>query len=81
MTISGNMTKSSIATKAELYEMLAQAVRNTQPQPVNAQPEPVRDVQPDPKRKRRPRNRRPVPKREVKIKGIRASASRKPKPR
>jgi len=28
------MTKSSTPTKAELHEMLAQAVRNTQPQPV-----------------------------------------------
>jgi hypothetical protein len=37
-------------TKAQLHEMLAEAVRNTQPQPVNAQPEPVRDAQPEPKR-------------------------------
>jgi hypothetical protein len=37
------MTKTSAPTKAELYEMLAEAVRNTQPQPVrNEQPEPVR---------------------------------------
>ena len=37
-------------TKAELLEMLAEAVRNTQPQPVrNTQPEPVRDAQPEPK--------------------------------
>jgi hypothetical protein len=37
-------------TKAQLHEMLAEAVRNTQPQPVNAQPEPVRDAQPESKR-------------------------------
>jgi hypothetical protein len=52
-------------TKAELLEMLAEAVRNTQPQPVrNTQPEPVRDAQPEPKRT-------------AKIKSVRASASRK----
>ena len=45
------MTKPSTPTRAELREMLAEAVRNTQPQPVNTQPEPVRDVQPEPKRK------------------------------
>ena len=39
-------------TKAELLEMLAEAVRNTQPQPVgNTQPEPVHDPQPERKRK------------------------------
>jgi hypothetical protein len=73
------MTKPSTPTKAELHEMLAEAVRNTQPQPVNMQPEPVRDVQPDPKRKR-PRNTRPAPKRTAKIKSVRASASRKRQP-
>jgi hypothetical protein len=32
-------------SKAELHEMLAEAVRNTQPQPIrNTQPEPVRDT-------------------------------------
>ena len=36
------MTKPSTPTKAELREMLAEAVRNTQPQPVNTQPEPKR---------------------------------------
>ena len=71
------MTKSSTPTKAELHEMLAEAVRNTQPQPVNTQAEPVRDVQPE----RRPRKTRPAPKRAAKIKGVRASASRKRKPR
>jgi hypothetical protein len=40
-------------TKAELHAMLAEAVRNTQPQP---EPEPVHDVQPEPVRKARPAN-------------------------
>jgi hypothetical protein len=71
----------STPTKAELHEMLAEAVRNTQPQPVDTQPEPVRDVQSDSKRKRRPRNTRPAPKRAAKIKSVRASASRKRRPR
>jgi hypothetical protein len=75
------MTKSSTPTKAELHEMLAEAIRNTQPQPVNTQSEPVRDVQPAPKRKRRPRNTRPAPKRTPKIKSVRASAGRKRQPR
>jgi len=58
------MTKRSTPTKAELHHMLAQAVRNTQPQPVgNEQPEPKR-------------NPRPAPKRTAKIKSVRASASR-----
>jgi len=74
------MTKPSTPTKAELHEMLAEAVRNTQPHPVKTQPEPVRDVQPDPKRKRWPRNTRPAPKRTAKIKSVRASASRKRQP-
>ena len=43
-------------TKAELHAMLAEAVRNTQPQP--------RDAQPEPKRKTRTR---PAPKRTAKI--------------
>jgi hypothetical protein len=73
------MTKPSTPTKAELHEMLAEAVRNTQPQPVNTQTEPVRDVQPNPER--RPRKTRPAKKRAAKIKGVRASASRKRQPR
>jgi hypothetical protein len=75
------MTKPSTPTKAELHKMLAEAVRNTQPQPLNTQAEPVRDVQPDPKRKGRPRNTRPAPKRAAKIKAVRASAGRKRRPR
>jgi hypothetical protein len=65
-------------TKAELLEMLAEAVRNTQPPPVrNTQPEPVRDARPEAKRKTQPRKSRPVPKGTAKIKSVRASASRK----
>jgi hypothetical protein len=64
------MTKPSTSTKAELHEMLAQAVRNTQPQP-------VRNEQPEPKRNALPRKTRPAAKRTAKIKGVRASASRK----
>jgi hypothetical protein len=73
------MTKPSAPTKAELHEMLAEAVRNTQPQPVNTQTEPVGDVQPNPKR--RPHNTRPASKRAAKIKSVRASAGRKRQPR
>jgi hypothetical protein len=58
------MTKPSPPTKTELHAMLAEAVRNTQPQPV--QPEPVREAQPVPKRKTRP-----APKRAAKIKRVR----------
>ena len=49
-------------SKAELLQMLAEAVRNTQPQP-------VRDAQPQTKPK--PRNTQPAPKRPVKIKRVR----------
>jgi hypothetical protein len=52
-------------TKAELHAMLAEAVRNTQPQP---QPEPVRDPQPAPKHHTRTR---PAPKRTAKNKKVR----------
>jgi hypothetical protein len=70
--------KTKTKTKAELLEMLAEAVRNTQPQPVrNTQPEPVRDAQPEPKRKTQPGKARPAPNRTAKIKGVRASASRR----
>ena len=54
-------------SKAELYQMLAEAVRNTQPQPVSTQPEPIQDAQSAPRR----RNTRPAPKRPVKIKRVR----------
>ncbi len=64
-------------TKAELLEMLAEAVRNTQPQPVgNTQPEPGHDPQPERKRKTKSRRTRPASQRTVKIKDVRASASR-----
>ena len=57
-------------SNAELLQMLAEAVRNTQPQPVrNTQPQPVRDVQPETKLKAR--NTQPAPKRPVKIKRVR----------
>ena len=58
------MTKPSTPTKAELHEMLAEAVRNTQPQP-------VRDAQPAPKGKTRPHKTRPAPKHTAKIKRVR----------
>ena len=65
-------------TKAELLEMLAEAVRNTQPQPVgNTQPEPVHDPQPERKRKTQSRKTRPASQRTAKIKDVRASVSRK----
>jgi hypothetical protein len=57
------MTKPSAPTKAELHEMLAEAVRNTQPQP-------VRDAQPETKPKTQLRNTPPAPKRTVKIKRV-----------
>jgi hypothetical protein len=57
----------STPTKAELHAMLAEAVRNTQPQPVrNEQPEPVRNKRPAPKL-----NTRPAPKRTVENKRVR----------
>jgi len=71
------MTTPSKPTRAELLEMLAEAVRNTQPQRAKTQPEPVCDVQPDPTRKRRRRKTRPSPKRTAKTKIVRASAGRK----
>lgn len=67
--MSDNATKK---TKAELLEMLAEAVRNTQPQPIATAPDSIRDAQPKPKRKTRP-----VPKRTVKTKTASASVRRK----
>ena len=65
------MSDRTTKTKAELLKMLAEAVRNTQPQPMGpAHPEPIRDVRPK-------RKKAPVPKRTAKIKRARASASRK----
>jgi hypothetical protein len=52
---------SDMKTKAELHAMLAEAVRNTQPQP-------VRDPQPAPKHHTRTR---PAPKRKAKNKKVR----------
>ena len=55
-------------TKAELLEMLAEAVRNTQPEPVgNRQPEPVLDPQPERKRKTQSRKTRPASQRMAKF--------------
>ncbi|HEY2527188.1 MAG TPA: hypothetical protein VGJ20_04435 [Xanthobacteraceae bacterium] len=60
-------------TKTELLQMLAEAVRNTQPQPIGAtQPEPILDAQPEQKRKARP-----VSEFTTKTKKARASARRK----
>jgi hypothetical protein len=60
-------------TKAELLAMLAEAVRNTQPQPpIGAtRPDPIREAQPKLKRKTGP-----VSKRMTKTKNARASARR-----
>jgi hypothetical protein len=60
-------------SKADLLKMLAEAVRNTQPQPIDTrQSEPIRDTQPKLKRKTRP-----VAKRTAKTENPRASASGK----
>jgi hypothetical protein len=67
------MGEKTTKTKTELFEMLAQAVRNTQPQPIVApQPDLIRDVQPEPKHKKRS-----VPKRARKTKNSRTSTGRK----
>jgi hypothetical protein len=64
------MTKPSTPSKAELHDMLAEAVRNTQPRPVRTeQPAPVGNTQPEPKRNPGPR-KRPTPKRTAKIKAF-----------
>ena len=60
-------------TKAELLEMLAEAVRNTQPQTSGpTAPEPIQDAQAEPKRKAGP-----MSKRAAKTKKAPASAKRK----
>ena len=52
------MTKPSAPTKAELHEMLAEAVRNTQPQPVrNEQPAP-KEAHTDRRARKRPQRTR-----------------------
>ena len=51
------MTKPSALTKADLHRMLAEAVRNTQPQPVDPLPEPIRNDKPARKRVRSERAR------------------------
>jgi hypothetical protein len=56
--------KTKTKTKAELLEMLAEAVRNTQPQPVaNTYREPEKEIQ--------PKKTRAAPKRTAKIKNAR----------
>jgi len=75
------MTKPSTLTKTDLYRMLAEAVRNTQPQPVDSPPEPSTDVRSGSKRKSPTRNKRAAPKRTTKIKSNPASAGRKRQPR
>ena len=65
-------------TKAELLEMLARAVRNTQPQPINdSPPEPVRDAHPERKRKTQSGKKRPAPQRTIKTESREASDRRK----
>jgi hypothetical protein len=53
---------------SDLFQMLVEAVRNTQRRPVNMRPVLIRDAQSEPKRKTQPRNTRPASKRAVKIK-------------
>jgi len=66
------MGDKAIKTKADLYAMLAEAVRNTQPQPVcDPQPEPRRDTRLAPKRETRSHKTRPAPNRTAKIKRVR----------
>jgi hypothetical protein len=67
------MGERTTKTKAELMAMLAEAVRNTQPQPAPAAPsEMVRDAPPASKRKKHE-----VPKRAANTKRARASRSGK----
>jgi hypothetical protein len=69
-------------TKAELLEMLAQAVRNTQPQPVNGSPaEPARDAHLERKRKSQSGKKRPTPQHTPNAKGREASDRRKQRSR
>ena len=73
------MTKSSAPTKADLHRMLAEAVRNTQPQPANPLSKPAHTDKPVPERASPPRNARSTQKRTAKAK--RASVGGKLKPR
>jgi hypothetical protein len=74
------MTKPSAPTKADLHKMLAEAVRNTQPQPVNSQLEAARNEKSSAKSGGLLRNKRPAQKRTAKIKRVRAPVSRKRQP-
>ena len=73
------MTKPSAPTKADLQRMLAEAVRNTQPQRLEPQPEPARNDKPAAKRVSLPSKTRTM--QERKTKSIRPSARGKRKPR
>ena len=75
------MTKPSAPTKADLHRMLAEAVRNTQPQPVDPLREPVCNDKPAAKRASPSRTTRPTQKHTAKTKRVRASVSGKRKPR
>jgi hypothetical protein len=55
---------------SDLFQMLVEAVRNTQRRPVNMQPVLIFAAQSEPKRKTPP-NTRPASKRAVKIKRVR----------
>jgi hypothetical protein len=61
--------------------MLAEAVRNTQPQPLDPQPEPARNDKPAAKRGSPPRNTRVTQERTAKTKRVRSSTRGKGKPR
>ena len=53
------MSDKATKTKAGLFKMLAEAVRNTQPQRIEAtENEPILDMQAEPKRKTHPRKAR-----------------------
>jgi hypothetical protein len=68
------MNEKTTKTKAELFRMLAEAVRNTQPQPIEA--DPIFDVQAEPRRKTPPRKGRPSSKRIAKNKRVRRPPGR-----
>lgn len=68
------MSEKTTKTKAELFKMLAEAVRNTQPQPIEA--EPTLDVRAQPKRKTQLRKSRLTSKTIAKAKKVRRPADR-----